>query len=525
MEQGDKFWAEYLTAAKMNGATPFPVLHNVVHSPNGPGDQTLSRTCIIARDRSTSLPSTTTVIMAAWALLAARYTNSSHVTVGRALEDGTYVPVVTHVTGESSAMQFLEDVQRNISETSTFALRNTTNIQGEYPHEVNTILAFIEQRDDLNTLSETIPGNFPLTLTCLLGNDECVHIIAKYDESFINTRQMERLLELLDHFIQELSSNLTIKVEDLGTCSANDYEEILGWNSAHHDPVEECIHWHFQKQAATQPDAEAVCGWDRNFTYRELDTMSIRLANHLTSQYGVGPEVIVPICFPKSAYTIVAMLAILRAGGAYTPIDPANPPSRTQEILRKTKATVVVSSPENKHLFDDAVGNVVLVSESHLAALSNEEQLSKQRVEVKPNNACNVMFTSGSTGIPKGIVLEHRQLCKVFYEHGRTSGFRKGFRALQFSAYTFDVCNSEIFETLFYGGVVCVPSDEDRLNDISGFIARNRVEWCSITPSLAGTLNPVEIPSMKVMGIGGEAVPKDVLVRWEKDVRLILTYG
>lgn len=521
VERGDKFWAAQL--AKMSAATAFPPLPALGYSANG--GLTSSRTCNTARDQGTSFVSKTTVIAAAWALLAARHTDSSHVIFAQALQGYTYVPVVVHVAGESSATQLLEDVQRNLSETAHFGLHDAKRVREVSRLDVHTLLVFNEQRDCPNAFCKATPGDFPLTLTCLLG-DGCINITAQYDEKVIDTRQMVRLLAQLEHFIQQLSSNPCTRIQDLGTCSADDYEEIMRWNSAQHEPVEECIHWHFQKQAATQPDAEAVCGWDRNYTYRELDTMSARLANHLSSRHGVGPEVIVPICFPKSAYTIVAMLAILRAGGAYTPIDPAHPPDRIREILRKTKAMTVVTSPENEHLFDGAVDHVVQVSESHLVDLPQEElPLSMQRVDVQPHNACNVMFTSGSTGKPKGIVLEHRQLCKVFYEHGRTSGFCRGFRALQFSAYTFDVCNSEIFETLFYGGVVCVPSDEDRMNDISGFIARNRVEWCSITPSLAGMLNPADMPSMKVMGVGGEAVPKDVLTLWEKHVRLILTYG
>ena len=337
---------------------------------------------------------------------------------------------------------------------------------------------------------------------------------------------MGRLLKQLEHFIEELHNNASFIVQDLGTCSSDDYEEIMQWNNVCHEPADECIHWHFQKQVAMQPDAEAVCGWDRNYTYRELDTFSARLANLLFSQYGVGPEVIVPVCFPKSSYTIVAMLAILRAGGAYTPIDPTHPPNRIREILRKTKATTVVTSPQYEGLFVGVVDYVVPVSESHLADFpQGERSLSVPREDVQPHNACNVIFTSGSTGSPKGIVLEHRQLCKVFYEHGRASGFCKGFRALQFSAYTFDVCHSEIFETLFHGGVICVPSDEDRMNDISGFITRNRVEWCCVTASLARMINPTDVPTLRVMGVGGEVVSKDVITPWEKHLRLIITYG
>ena len=505
--------------AKICAATfpPLPALASMRH--------TLLRTCNIPRDRGPDIFPTTTIIAAAWALLASRHTQSSYVSFAQALQGHTYVPILVHIGSESSAAQFLEDVHRNLLETANSGLHDAGRIGEAFRSTVHTLLVFNEQQDSPDAVRKASRENFPLILNCLL-EDQCIKFTAQYDEEVVDTRQMVRLLSQLEHFIQQLYNNSGSRVQDLGTCSSDDYEEIMQWNNVRHDSVEECIHWHFQKQAALQPDAEAVCGWDRNYTYRELDTFSARLANLLFSQYGVGPEIIVPVCFPKSAYTIVAMLAILRAGGAYTPIDPTHPPNRIREILRKTKATTVITSPQYKSLFSGVVDHVVLVSESHLADLSREEiSLSVPRVDVQPHNASNVIFTSGSTGSPKGIVLEHRQLCKVFYEHGRTSGFCKGFRALQFSAYAFDVCHSEIFETLFHGGVICVPSDEDRMNDISGFITRNRVEWCCVTASLAGMINPTDVPTLKVMGVGGEVVSKDVITPWEKQVRLIITYG
>jgi amino acid adenylation domain-containing protein len=303
-----------------------------------------------------------------------------------------------------------------------------------------------------------------------------------------------------------------------------EHDQILQWNSTRLDEVQECLHWRIEEHCRSHPNREAIKSTARTYTYRELNDASARLAFRLRSEFAVRPEVIVPICFPKSAYTIVAMLAVLRAGGAYALLDPSQPLERLRSMLGKIKGSVAIASPTTAWLVED-VPNVISLSDERIGCLPCTSATFVSSTEVKPNNACTILFTSGSTGNPKGIVLEHRQLCKVFTEHGKSAGFCLGLRVLQFSAYTFDTCNSEIFETLFYGGVVCVPSEEERMNDPEEFATANSVEWAFSTPSLASLLRPSAMPTLKTLAIGGEVIPLEVINRWKNHVRLIITYG
>ncbi|EFQ88754.1 hypothetical protein PTT_15252 [Pyrenophora teres f. teres 0-1] len=189
----------------------------------------------------------------------------------------------------------------------------------------------------------------------------------------------------------------------------------------------------------------------------------------------------VPLCFEKSIWTAVAMLAVLKAGGAFVPLDPDHPASRHEDIFRQTGAQVVVASAQHSARWIGTNHQVVTVSAGSLGQLST--LVNPGGLPAKPENAAYVMFTSGSTGTPKGVVLEHRAVSTSCLSHGRAYGITDCTRALQFTAYTFDFCIAEIITTLLYGGCICIPSDSDRRNDLSKAINTMKVNWALLTPS------------------------------------------
>lgn len=479
------------------------------------------------------------LLHAAWAITVAQETNASSVTFAISVPGQHPIPKIVCMKGSLSVGEFLHEVQQatlRILPLTTFALRKW----GSIPLAGLNALIVVESSDEdtgkltVNLHSEIshdeLESSFPIILR-VSTNRLFLQITAEYDTRFIDPLKMSKILGQLDYTMAQLCdpSSQSTPLSNMIFCSPKDLTMILKWNSYSHDPVEDCIHWEFANQAALQPRAEAISAWDGSFTYQDLDNFTTRLASHLQSlPHPVGPGVTVPVCFPKSAYAIVAMLAVLRAGGAYTPVDPAYPRRRILEILGQLESTTVLTSPENFHLFDrTTVKQVLAISGSTLTAQATDTSsfAMRNQPQVKPSDPCMILFTSGSTGKPKGIIMEHRSVCKVFQEHGKVSGFRKGMRTLQFSAHTYDVCHGEIFETLYWGGTVCVPSEEDRMSDITGFINRHNVDWACLTPSVAGLLDPAQMLCLKTLGLGGEAVPGEVLRRWRDYVRIVLMYG
>ncbi|KUI67513.1 Nonribosomal peptide synthetase 4 [Cytospora mali] len=290
-------------------------------------------------------------------------------------------------------------------------------------------------------------------------------------------------------------------------------------------PVNRLVQHVFYEQVASCPDVPAICSWDGYFTYNELDQLSSRLAVHLSS-FGLEPDTIVPILFDKSAITIIAMLAILKSGSAFTALDTSHPHERLQEIIKDTKANLILVSPSQTIRFSELPGlSVKEISHAMLSDLPPAPGSPSPHPDASPSNIMYTIFTSGSTGRPKGVMIEHRAWLTSALAYGSDQGISHSSRVLQFASYAFDMSLMEIFTTLLFGGCICLPSDEDRFGGIENFVNKTGVNTLMLTPSYAKLLDPAVMPSVKSLITGGEAVPSDLLETWAPRVQVYIAYG
>ena len=311
-------------------------------------------------------------------------------------------------------------------------------------------------------------------------------------------------------------------IEDLNYLSQRDCEKLMSWNGSIPSSIDSTFHRHFEDVVRRAPEAPAICSWDYNFTYRELDILSSRLASNL-QHLGVAPEVFVLICFNKSSFAYVSMLSIFKAGGAFVAIDPSYPSSRIRNIVKTTKAFIVVAEPAHCHLFDGIIEHVIAL-DSDLAV---NFQLMPQVVgpQPRPWNAAYAVFTSGSTGAPKGIIVEHRNLCTAAFSLASPMRIKSTSRVLQFAAFTFDLSYGDIFVTLSQGGCICVPSEHERINNLAGAITRMDVNTACLIPSVARMFKPEDVPCLETLLLGGEALVQENLELWAANVALGTLYG
>ncbi len=286
--------------------------------------------------------------------------------------------------------------------------------------------------------------------------------------------------------------------------------------------VEFCTHWQIQQQIQSQPAEPAVTSWDGDLTYAELGLYATRLALKL-QELEVGPEVLVPVYFPKSTWAVVAMVAVEMAGGAFIPLDITAPQGRLQSILEDTKATLVIAARSCAGMLSDMGVEILVVDESTLSKIPYP--MVAPSSTVLPHNASFVIFTSGSTGKPKGMVMQHNGVCSTAAAYGSALHIGPGTRVFQFSAYSFDVGIWDVLITLMRGGCVCMPSDHARINDLVGAINTSKANLVFLTPTVADLLSPVEVPGLEVICLGGEAVPKKLTDRWKDAVELHGMYG
>lgn len=329
---------------------------------------------------------------------------------------------------------------------------------------------------------------------------------------------------MADTFVNAVScilENPQATVAELNLISERDRRRILDWNSQLPEEVNVCVHDMIELQTKRSPSAPAVCAWDGNFTYSELDDLSTRLANHL-SHLGVGPEIMVPFCFEKSAWTIVAILGTMKAGGVFVPLDPNHPKSYLQDQIENLGARVMLVSTKFADRFNE-VCKAIVVSEATVKTLPSENK--NVMIAANSSNAMYVLFTSGSTGKPKGVVLEHRAVASSIKNHGNGMGFSAASRVFQFSAYTFDASIFEIFNGLCWGGCVCIPSDAQRMGDIATVMRDMEVTISFLTPTVARLVREQYVPNLKTLILGGEAIGDDNIAEWAEKVDLISGYG
>ncbi|KAH9903900.1 acetyl-CoA synthetase-like protein [Xylariomycetidae sp. FL2044] len=383
----------------------------------------------------------------------------------------------------------------------------------------------LQYRDNLGKKEQ---HSFPLVLTFVLSNKstDATRILLRieHDDRVISSPQVLHLAHHLQAILTQLShATQDTLVESINPLSDHDLHQISVWNASTPPGEETCLHHLFERQARHSPDAIAVCSVERSLTYAEVNAYASALSMQLV-ELSVRPEVFVGVCFEKSIWTVVAILAVLKAGGAYVPIDPAHPPSRIQEIIQTVGIRVVLASPTGRNILERLIGpeelSIVQVRDGCTPRLYVEPPSV-----ANPSNTAYLLFTSGSTGKPKGILMPHRAICTSILHHGPAFGAGPHWRTLQFCAHTFDLSVAEFFTTLSFGGCVCIPSEEDRTENLAGAITSLAANTLIVVPTVANLLFPEEVPTLKTLILSGEPIPKESITRWADHVDLTCAYG
>ncbi|CAD6450786.1 24696652-b1e4-47b4-9288-53a86a903fff [Sclerotinia trifoliorum] len=350
-----------------------------------------------------------------------------------------------------------------------------------------------------------------------------VHAYLKHLSTKLSTIAATNVAHTCAKAIESILKDPFQRIDSLNLITKRDLQQLRGWEADFPERIDLCVHELVLQHAISTPNVPAICSWDGQLTYHELEKVTSILACHLLD-HGVGPEILVPICFEKSLYAILTMLAILRVGGAFVPLDPSQPQERLEAIIRKANAKLVITSPQTASKFIDITKQTISVSDALLTSLHASLQ-DRPSIRIKPYNAAFVLFTSGSTGEPKGIVQEHSSVSTSSLAHGKAFGWSSRSRVLQYAAYTFDVSMMDIFTTLIYGGCVCTPSEDDRRSNIIGIMNTMQVNWVLFTPSVANLISPEDLPCLETLTLGGEAVTQENVVRWANAVTLYNCYG
>jgi amino acid adenylation domain-containing protein len=308
---------------------------------------------------------------------------------------------------------------------------------------------------------------------------------------------------------------------------AERHQLLVAWNDTHGDyPKASCLHQLFEEQVTRTPEATAAIFGDQLLTYRKLNACANQLANHLRT-LGVGPEVLVGICVERSLEMVVGLLGILKAGGAFVPLDPVSPKERLTVILEDSRLPVLLTQDRLAESFAENGPHIIRLDTD--CDMIGRESLENLSIRATPENLAYVTYTSGSTGKPKGVMIENRSVVNVLTSFIKSYGLSAADRILQQTSISFDVSVNEIFPVLCVGGALVLP-DKDDVADferLTRIISKHRVTIIGAAPSLLAALNAenYDLSTLRLILSGGEALSYSDVDRLLKATMVTNGYG
>ena len=296
-------------------------------------------------------------------------------------------------------------------------------------------------------------------------------------------------------------------------------------------PDDKCIHQLFEEQVQRTPDNVAVVFEGQQLTYAQLNARANQLAHHLQA-LGVGPDVPVAICMERCPEMVVGLLGILKAGGAYVPLDPAYPKERLSFMMQDAHAAVLLT---RGHMAESLPDHGIRVGVSGLRTGKSSPRRAKETRSSRATaeNLAYILYTSGSTGQPKGVMVEHRGLCNTINWIIRTLDLSVDDRCLLKTPITFDAAGREFFPTLLTGGtlVIAEPDGHRDSRYLAETIRSERITVFHCVPSVLQFL--VEEPAfddslaLRAVMCGGEALPTQLVARFQRrsKAKLYNVYG
>jgi amino acid adenylation domain-containing protein len=399
------------------------------------------------------------------------------------------------------------------------ALRRIQNISLDEGGRLFDTLVILQQPqtsldESIWTLQEDV-GEMDLPVVCEVfqdTNENTLKLVLHYRTDLISEAGAKTITETFDNnlaalvSLPDLAANSTVELPAHLRAECN--LEYQHWQTE-----SELLHAAFERNASSQPERIAldflgVDGQRAAWSYYDLNKMANGVAQILIES-GIGPEDIVPIHLFKTPTFYCSILGVLKAGAAFAPVHPGLPEARKRLMLEELKPKAVLCSD-----------NTLLTKEDTLASIINLTNLAHGSVENPTIDGLNgsslayCLYTSGSTGVPKAVSMEHRAPIQTIESSRSLVPWNGSSRLLQYAAITFDMCYYDCFLAWTLGFTLCAAEQEEMLNELPRIINSLDADLLDLTPSVAASLSRSEVPKVKWLYCIGEAMSASIIQRW-----------
>ncbi|MGK5093362.1 amino acid adenylation domain-containing protein [Deltaproteobacteria bacterium TL4] len=496
-----------------------------------------------------------TLMEGAWAMLLSRYSGENDVVFGSVVSGRPpELPAIESTAGlfintlaarvklepERTLSSWLQQLQMEHQQRESFSFSALTEIQAGSELPTGTPLfetVMIVENYPMNQLlrqeSENLlrledvkmfeQVNYPLSLIVLPDKQlsfSLAYYTSKFSSSTINT-----LLKHLDHLLEQIILRDVKQLKDLSLLTEEEsYQQLVAWNGSRVKyPDEKCIHHLFEEWAEKTPDTVALIWGKQSLTYRQLNEKANQVAHHLQSLY-LEVEDVVGVCMDRSLEMIVGLLGILKAGGCYLPLDPAQPKDRLGYMLQEANAKILLTQ---SHLKEELPATDIPKIHLDQHELFANNLAHNPQSLVKPENLAYLIYTSGSTGLPKGVLVEHTGFVNMANYHIQRFELNGSDRVIQFASISFDASMLEIgFALLSGGGLVLVSKETiDHPHQFVAYLKEHQVTTIAISPVYLHVLDKSKLTTLRTVITGGEAPVREDALYFSERIQCYNSYG
>jgi amino acid adenylation domain-containing protein len=347
----------------------------------------------------------------------------------------------------------------------------------------------------------------------------------EFNTDLFDGESIARFARHYDELLRTVTADPDAPLSAADVLSPADREFLSEVSSGPVRPVRETtVVEQFEARVAESPDSVAVVVEDIGTSYAELNARANRLAA-LLRERGAEPGARIGLCLRRNTDLPAAMLAVLKTGAAYVPLDPTHPPARVAEIADDAGVRAVIANADVAGTVSAVAAPVVTIDDvrAELAAMPAQNP----PLAAKPGDVAYVIYTSGSTGRPKGVLLEHRGVVSFIDSTRDLFDLTSADRVLGFASMTFDVSVFETFSALLTGACLCLATEDERLSidRLQSLMERASITVIDLPPTVMPLLTPENFTDLRIVFVGGEAFSGELVNRWNPGRRLFNGYG